>query len=69
VKYFDWPVQIPTEKKERKKICMQGERERDRVAILKYEKIAKFASENSQNSHLIFKNSHKLATFYTHFAM
>jgi hypothetical protein len=40
-----------------------------RVAILKYGKIAKFASENSQNSQLIFKNSHKLATFYTHFSM
>ena len=40
-----------------------------RVAILKYEKIAKFASENSQNSQLIFKNSHKLATFYRDFLM
>jgi hypothetical protein len=41
----------------------------NRVAILNFEKIAKFASENSQNSQLIFKNSHKLATFYTHFSM
>ncbi len=39
----------------------------NRVAILTYVKIAKFASEKSQNSQVIFKNSHKLATFYTHF--
>jgi hypothetical protein len=37
-----------------------------RVAILKYEKLVKFATENSQQ---IFKKSHKLATFYMHFFM
>ncbi len=40
-----------------------SEMRRARVAILKNEKIAKFGSENSQNSQLIFENSHKLATF------